>query len=59
MASLQRYLKYDESVVFSISRVGGLRWQPSSWACPHGEECSEKYGDYRQERRTQCGERHK
>ena len=59
MASLQRYLKYDESVVFSISRVGGLRWQRSGRACPHGEECSEKYGDYRQERRTQCGERHK
>jgi hypothetical protein len=59
MASLQRYLKYNESVVFTISRVGGLRWQPSGWACSHGEECSDKHGDYRQERRTQCDERHK
>jgi hypothetical protein len=47
MASLQRYLKYNESVVFSISRVGALRWEPPSWACPHGEKRSEKYGDYR------------
>ena len=59
MASLQRYLKYDESVVLNISRVGGLRWQPSGWACPHGEERVEKHGDYREKRRAQRGERHK
>ena len=52
-------IKYDESVVFSISRAGGLRWQRSSWACPHGEERGEKYGDYREERCAQCGEGHK
>ena len=51
--------KYNESVVFSISRIGHLRWQRSSWACPHGEERGEKYGDYREERRAQCGEGHK
>ena len=39
--------KYNESVVFNISRVGCLRWQRSSWACPHGEERGEKHGDYR------------
>jgi hypothetical protein len=39
--------KYHESVVFIISRAGSLRWQRSSGACPHGEERSEKYGDYR------------
>ena len=39
--------KYNESVVFSISRIGGLRWQRLSWACPHREERGEKYGDYR------------
>ena len=39
--------KYNESVVFSISRFGRLRWQRSSWACPHSEERGEKYGDYR------------
>jgi hypothetical protein len=38
---------YHENVVFSIFRVRGLRWQPASWACPHGEERGEKYGDYR------------
>ena len=59
MASLLRYFKYYENVVFSISRVGALRWQPSGWACSHGEERSERYGDYRQERRAQCGEGHK
>ena len=40
-------LKDNESVVFNISRVGCLRWQRSSWACPHGEERGEKHGDYR------------
>jgi hypothetical protein len=39
--------KYNESVVFNISRVGCLRWQRSSWACPQGEERGEKHGDYR------------
>ena len=39
--------KYNEGVVFSISRVGHLRWERPSWACPHGEERGEKYGDYR------------
>ena len=51
--------KYNESVVFSISRIGRLRWQRSSRACPHREERGEKYGDYREERRAQCGEGHK
>ena len=51
--------KYNESVVFSISRIGRLRWQRSSWACPHRKERGEKYGDYREERRAQCGEGHK
>jgi hypothetical protein len=59
MASLQRYFKYNESVVFNISRTGRLPRQRSSWSCPHSEECSEKYGDYREERRPQFGERHK
>jgi hypothetical protein len=27
-----------ERIVFSISRVGVLRWQPSGWTCSHGEE---------------------
>ena len=51
--------KYNEGVVFSISRVGRLRWQRSRWARPHGEERGEKFGDYREERRAQCGEGHK
>ena len=51
--------KYNESVVFSISRVGRLHWQHSGWACPHGEERGEKYGDYREERGAQCGQGHK
>jgi len=51
--------KYNESVVFSISRIGRLRWQRSSWACPHRKERGERYGDYREERRAQCGEGHK
>jgi hypothetical protein len=62
MASLQRYFKYNESVVFSISRVEYLRWQHSkrsSWACPHGEKRGEKHGDYSEERRAQRGEGHK
>jgi len=50
---------YYENVVFSISRVGALRWQHPSWACPHREKRSEKYGDYCQERRAQCSEGHK
>jgi len=54
-----RYFRYHESVVFNISRAGGLRRQRSSRACSHGEERGEKYGDYRQERRAQCGEGHK
>ncbi len=29
--------KHHESVVFSMSRAGGLRWQRSSWTCPHRE----------------------
>ena len=52
-------IKYNESVVLSISRVGRLRWQRSRWARPHGEERGEKFGDYREERRAQCGEGHK
>ena len=59
MASLHRYLKYNENVVFNISRVGGLHWERSSWAGPHGEERGKKYGDYCQERRAQCGEGNK
>ena len=51
--------KYNESVVFSISRARGLRWQRSSWACPHRKERGERYGNYREERRAQCGEGHK
>jgi len=51
--------KYHESVIFSISRIGDLCRQRSSWACPNGEVCSEKYGGYGQERRPQCSERHK
>ena len=51
--------KYHEGVVFSISRVGRLRWQRSRWARPHGEERGEKFGDYSEERRAQCGEGHK
>jgi hypothetical protein len=51
--------KYNESVVFSISRARGLRWQRSSLACPHRKERGERYGDYREERRAQCGEGHK
>jgi hypothetical protein len=51
--------KYNESVVFSISRVGRLRWQRSSWACSHGEERGERHGYYREERRAQCGKGHK
>ncbi len=39
--------RYYEGVVFTISRAGGLRWQRSRWACPHGEERGERYGDYR------------
>jgi len=39
--------KYNESVVFNISRVGCLCWERSSWAGPHGEERGEKHGDYR------------
>jgi len=50
---------YYENVVFSISRVGALRWQSPGWACPHGEERSERYGDHRQERRAQRGQGHK
>jgi hypothetical protein len=50
---------YYENVVFSISRVGALRWQPPSWTCSHGEERGERYGYYRQERRAQCGQGHK
>ena len=50
---------YHESVVFYISRPGGLCRQHSSRACPHGEERGEEYGDYREERRAQCGEGHK
>jgi hypothetical protein len=49
---------YNERVIFNISRVGSLRWQPSGWACPHSEARSEKYRDYRQERRAQRGEGH-
>ena len=44
--------KYNESVIFSISRVGRLRWQHSSRACSHGAERGEKHGDYREERRA-------
>jgi len=51
--------KYNEGVVFTISRTRRLRWQRSRWARPHGEERGEKYGDYREERRAQCGEGHK
>jgi hypothetical protein len=51
--------KYDESVIFSISRVGCLRWQYSSWACAHGKARGEKHSDYCEERRAQCGEGHK
>jgi len=51
--------KYHESVIFSISRVWRLRWQSSSRACAHGEARGEKHGDYREERRAQCGEGHK
>jgi len=47
MAWLQRYLKYNESVVSNISRVRHFRWERSGWACPHGEERGEKYDDYR------------
>jgi hypothetical protein len=28
--------KYNESVIFSISRLWRLRWQHASWACPYG-----------------------
>jgi hypothetical protein len=56
---LPRYFKYYESVVFNISRAGGLRWQRSSGACPHCEERGERHGDYREERCAQCGEGHK
>jgi hypothetical protein len=62
MVSRLRYFRYHESVVFSISRVRPLHGQHSqraSWACPHGEERGEKHGDYREERRAQCGEGHK
>jgi len=62
MASVLRYFRYHESVVFNISRGRPLHWQHSersSWACPHGEERGEKHGDYREERRAQCGEGHK
>jgi hypothetical protein len=55
LASLLRYFRYHESVIFNISRVRPLRWQcpqRSGWAYPHGEERGEKYGDYREERRT-------
>jgi hypothetical protein len=52
-------LTYYESVIFSISRVGVMRWDPSSWACPHGEARGEKYSDYREERRAQRGQGHK
>jgi hypothetical protein len=54
--------KYNESVVFSISRVRPLHWQRSQrsrWACPHGEERGEKHGDNREECRAQCGQGHK
>jgi hypothetical protein len=44
--------KYNESVIFSISRIGCLRWQRSSRACPHGKKRGEKHGDYREERRA-------
>jgi len=62
MASVLRYFRYHESVVFNISRGRPLHWQHSersSWACPHSEERGEKHGDYREERRAQCGEGHK
>ena len=51
--------RYYEGVVFTISRARRLRRQRSRWACPHGEERDEKYGDYREERRAQRGEGHK
>ena len=50
--------KYNESVAFSISRAGGLRWQRASWACSHGEERGERHGDYREERGAQRCEGH-
>ena len=62
LASLLRYFRYHESVIFNISRARSLYWQRShrsSWACPHGEERGERHGDYRQERCAQYRERHK
>src|SRR6476620_4185910 len=52
LASLLRYFRYHESVIFNISRARRLRRQHpqhSSWACPHGEDRGEKHGDYREE----------
>lgn len=50
---------YDESVVFSISCIWGLRRDAPSWACPHRERGREKHGDYRQKCCAQCSERYK
>ena len=52
-------ITYNESVIFNISRVGSLRGERSSWACTHSQARGEKHGDYREERRAQCGEGHK
>ena len=52
-------IKYDERVVFSISRIGALRGKSSGWACAHSQTRGEKHSDYREKRRAQRGEGHK
>src|SRR5438128_2087057 len=58
-ASLPRYFKYNESVVFSYCGVRHFRHGRTGRTCPHSEECSERHGDYGEERRAQRCEGHK
>ncbi len=50
---------YYESPIFSISRVGSLRWYSPGRSCVDSQTRGEKYRNYRQERRAHRGEGHK
>jgi hypothetical protein len=50
---------YNESVIFSHSRIRRLRRKRPGGTCSHGETCGEKHRDNGQERCAQHCERHK
>jgi hypothetical protein len=50
-ASVTKF-KYNESVIFSNSRIRCLRWQRSGWACSHRAARGEGHRDYGEECRA-------